>query len=294
MDSDMTTSQLKGVIAAVPTPVDGDGIPIIEAFLDHGRWVLDNGGDGLNVLGSTGEANSLSVRHRRAVMKAAAENLPAERLMVGTGTPDLETTVELTRFAHGAGFAVALVLPPYYYKPVSEDGLFAWFERLLHHTRDVPVPVYLYNYPQMTGITFSRSLAERLFLHSGGRIAGMKDSSGDLDYAADMATIEGFDVFPSNEVALARCEADGYAGCISATVNVDPASSAALYRDNGDAAVLERVRHIRQTVASFPLVPAVKYLAARRMGDESLAHPLPPFLPLTRAQQDTIVAQLEG
>ena len=96
----MTTSQLKGVIAAVPTPVDGDGIPIIEAFLDHGRWVLDNGGDGLNVLGSTGEANSLSVRHRRAVMKAAAENLPAERLMVGTGTPDLETTVELTRFAH--------------------------------------------------------------------------------------------------------------------------------------------------------------------------------------------------
>lgn len=288
----MTTSQLKGVIAAVPTPVDNDGIPIIEAFLDHSRWVLDNGGDGLNVLGSTGEANSLPVRHRRAVMKAAGENLPAERLMVGTGTPDLETTIELTRFAHGVEFAAALVLPPYYYKPVSDDGLFAYFEQLLHHTRDVPIPVYLYNYPQMTGITFSRSLAERLFRHSKGRVAGMKDSSGDLDYAADMATIEGFQVFPSNEVALSRCEADGYAGCISATVNIDPASSAALHDDNGDTGVLERVRHVRQTVSSFPLVPAVKYLAARRMGDDRLARPLPPFLPLTKAQQEDLVGKL--
>lgn len=126
----MTQTRIAGVIAAVPTPIDGHGDIDGDAFLEHARWCLSNGCDCLNVLGTTGEANSLSAAKRSALMTTAAQGLDGSRLMVGTGTPDLETTVALTRRAFDLGFAAALVLPPYYYKPLEEDGLFAWFAEL--------------------------------------------------------------------------------------------------------------------------------------------------------------------
>ena len=224
----MNNKRIGGVIAAVPTPFDRLGEPDLDLFVEHALWALDNGCDGLNVLGTTGEANSLSSAQRKSVMEAAAKALPNDRLMVGTGTPDLATTVDLTRFAFERGFAVTLVLPPYYYKPVSDDGLFAWFESLVQQTGDTPVPIYLYNFPQLTGITFSAELAARLAQAFPERVLGMKDSSGDLDYAAGIARIDGFDVFPSSEVALARAAVDGFAGCISATVNINAPTSAEL------------------------------------------------------------------
>ncbi len=289
----MTLHRPKGVIAAVPTPLDSAFQPDLEAFTEHCRWALENGCDALNVLGSTGEANSLTVAARKKVMKSACDALSGARMMVGAGAPDLETTVDLTRFAYECGFAAALVLPPWYYKPLTDDGLFAWFARLVEETSATPIAIYLYNYPQLTGIRFSEDLARRLSAAFPDRIAGMKDSSGDLEYAAAMARIEDFDVFPSNEVALANCDRDGYAGCISATVNIDPAGSAALLADQGNSDLLNSVRHVRTTVSSFPLVPAVKYLVARRLGKPSAATPMPPFLPLTDDQQADLVEQLE-
>ncbi|MBW8637774.1 dihydrodipicolinate synthase family protein [Hoeflea sp. WL0058] len=288
----MTLHRLKGVVAAVPTPLDSSFHPDLEAFTAHCRWALDNGCDALNVLGSTGEANSLSVVDRKAVMTAASRAFDGSKLMVGAATPDLATTVELTRYAHECGFAAALVLPPWYYKPVTDDGLYAWFARLVEETSATPIAIYLYNYPQLTGIRFSEDLARRLSASFPERIVGMKDSSGDLDYAAAMAKIDGFDVFPSNEAALANCDRDGYAGCISATVNIDPAGSAALLADQGNSDLLDSVRHVRTTVSSFPLVPSVKYLVAKRLGKASAAMPLPPFLPLTDAQQADLVEQI--
>ena len=119
-----------GVIAAVPTPVTSQGTPDIERFLNHCRWALDNGCDGLNVLGSTGEATSFGLADRRAIMEAAAANLDKTKLMVGTGFTDAASTIEMTRLAAELGFGVALVLPPFYYKPLSEDGLFNYFANL--------------------------------------------------------------------------------------------------------------------------------------------------------------------
>lgn len=284
----MTSQQLKGVIAAVPTPVHGDGEPDTVRFLDHARWALANGCDGLNVLGTTGEANSLSSAQRKAVMAAAASSLPREALMVGTGTPDLATTVELTRFAHGLGFAAVLVLPPYYYKGVSEDGLFTWFKELVAATADQPIPIYLYNFPQMTGIRFSPALASRLAAAFSDRIVGAKDSSGVLDYAAEISQIEDFAVFPSSETALSRAGEDGFAGCISATVNITAALAAALWRDPGNQTLLDRVRQARETIAAQPLIPAVKYLVGQIHGDVAFERLLPPHLPLDEDQKSAL------
>jgi 4-hydroxy-tetrahydrodipicolinate synthase len=284
----MAPMTMKGVIAAIPTPLNAADEPDTERFLVHARWLLSNGCDGLNVLGTTGEANSFSADQRRAVMQAAATGLDRDRLMVGTGTPDLATTIALTRLAHELGFAAALILPPYYYKGVSDEGLFAWFERVVAATRDAPIPIYLYNFPQMTGITVSPALARRLSQAFPDRIIGAKDSSGDLAYAAELARIDGFEVFPSSETALARADADGFAGCISATVSVTAPLVGRLWADRGSATLLDKVKHARTTISSVPLIPSVKYLVGRLHDDSTWERLLPPHMPLSEEQKRAV------
>lgn len=279
----MTQTRIAGVIAAAPTPFDNHGDIDADAFIEHARWCLDNGCDFLNVLGTTGEANSLSATQRSALMTTAARGLDGRRLMVGTGTPDLETTAALTRRAFDLGFAAALVLPPYYYKPVEEDGLFAWFAELVRMTAETPISIYLYNFPQLTGIEFSPALSARLSQAFPERIHGAKDSSGNLAYARELAKIAGFGVFPSSEAALADAGRDGYAGCISATVNIDPRSSQQLWRDQENAELLEQVRGLRQAISAHPLIPAVKHLVGNRAGNTVWNKVLPPQMPITDA-----------
>ena len=163
----MSNNKVAGVFAAVPTPFSADFEPDIDLFLEHCNWVLDSGCDGVNVLGTTGEANSQSLRARTSIMRAAAEsNLNRGGLMVGTGTPSLHETIELTQLAASLGFDAALVLPPYYYKPVTDDGLFEFFARVIGAVEDTDIGIYLYNFPQLTGLTFSTELVERCLLYT--------------------------------------------------------------------------------------------------------------------------------
>jgi len=285
----VTERSLRGVIAAVATVIDANGTPDHARSLKLARYLLDNGCDGLNVLGTTGEATSFSREERMGLMSAYRDNgLPMQRLMGGTGTPDLATTIAPPRHAHELGFAGALVLPPYYYKGVSDDGLFAWFERLIEGTADAAIDIYLYNFPQMTGIRFSPELARRLKTAFPERMAGAKDSSGDLAYAAELAKIDGFAVFPSSETALGRAKADGYAGCISATVSVTAPLVAAYWREPTNAALAEKVAQARASISAQPLIPAVKYLVAQLHGDPAFERVLPPHLPLTQEQKSAL------
>lgn len=284
----MCVTEFGGVVAAVPTPFDDLGRIDTAAFVEHASWCLNNGCDGLNVLGTTGEANSLSFEQRRAVMVAAAEALDTKRLMVGTGTPDIETTVALTALAHRLGYAAALVLPPYYYKPASDDGLFSWFARLVQATAKNPIPIYLYNFPQMTGITFTPAFAARLAEAFPDRVKGAKDSSGDLGYARQLAEIPNFAVFPSNEATLADANADNYAGTISATVNIAPVLSAKLWKSQGDAPLQDRVLRLRHAISANPLIPSVKYLVAKRTGNPVWLNAAPPQPSLGGAHREKL------
>lgn len=287
------TDRIKGVIAAVPSPLSAGApasAPAIdtERFAQHARWALDHGCDGLNVLGSTGEANSFSPQARAELMRAAAKALPVERMMVGTGAPDLETAIRLTALAGSLGYTGALVLPPYYYSGVSDDGLFAFFDRLVAETTAEAPQIYLYNFPQMTGLTFAPDLVARLRLAHPGRIVGIKDSSGDLDYAAQLAMIEGLDVFPSSESALGQADAKGFAGVISATVNLSAPLAQRVWRTQDDDRALGQLSRIRETVSARPLVPAVKHLVGRRLGDDAWDALLPPFQVLSQADRDAL------
>ena len=272
--------RLEGVIAAVPTPLDADLRPDHARFMRHARWALDNGCAALNVLGSTGEATSLAPAARMALMRHAADNLPGARMMVGTGAPDLETAIALTREAGECGFAAALVLPPYYYTAVTDEGLFAFFDALLRATEASGVPVYIYNFPQMTGISLSVDLAARLKDAHPHRIRGAKDSSGDLEHSGALARITEFDVFPSDESSLAEAARHGFAGTISATVNVSAPIAARLWASPGDGEALEQVKRARATISAQPLIPAIKHMVGLRQEDPAWEAVVPPFLPL--------------
>src|SRR6187551_2836609 len=167
----MAQKKLTGVIAAVATAVDETGAPDAARSTKLARFLLDTGCDGLNVLGTTGEATSFSLEQRKAVMNAyKAAGLPLDRLMVGTGAAAVADAVALTRYAAELGFAGALVLPPFYYKGVPDDGLVAYVETIVKATAQKPVPIYLYHYPQQSGLHWHTALVKRLLDAHGSRI----------------------------------------------------------------------------------------------------------------------------
>lgn len=275
---------MKGLVAAVPTPLDAAGAPLKELFLEHCAWALANGCDALNILGTTGEANSLGLSQRKTVMGWAAEAFDHGRLMVGTGLPSLDDTLELTRAADAMGYRVALVLPPFYYKPVSDDGLVAWYEALDRALGASSIEIYFYNFPQMTGVQIPVAVVERLVKANPDRFTGIKDSSGDLDYCRELVTrCPALSVFPSSETALAPGGASAFAGCISATVNISASLCARLLQGDSADGLGDRIAGIRASIAAFPLVPAVKYLVGRRAHEDVWTRVLPPFQQLDAA-----------
>lgn len=273
---------MQGVIAAVPTPITSDGHVAETLFTAHCQDMLANGCDGLNILGSTGEANSFDAETRRKVMALAANACGTERLMVGTGTPSLTETIALTRHADDLGYQVALVLPPYYYKPLDDVGLVRWYMALHDALGARDIQIYFYNFPQMTGLSIPPTVVAELVQTAPERFMGIKDSSGDLDYArAVLAAAPGLAVFPSSETALQVAHRDGFAGCISATVNITNETSGALWAARVDppADLVAKVDTQRSLIAGPYLIPSIKALLALRTGDAAWANVLPPFVP---------------
>jgi 4-hydroxy-tetrahydrodipicolinate synthase len=272
--------RLRGVIAAAPTPVTAGGEPDLERFVTLCRWLLDNGCDALNVCGTTGEATSFTLKQRMAIMSAAAERLPLERLMTGTGAASVGDAVSLTNHAAALGYAGALLLPPFYYKGVSDDGIVGYFERVVAATAGEPIDLYLYNFPLLSGVEYTPALVKRLRAEFGGRIAGLKDSSGNLDYAVEVAAISpDLAVFPSSEAVLLRARAGEFAGCISGSVNVNAPLCARAFHE-GDEAALQAACTVRALVSRNPLIPSVKVVLAMQLNDPALEVVLPPLVTL--------------
>jgi 4-hydroxy-tetrahydrodipicolinate synthase len=287
----MTTTRLSGVIAAVATAVDDKGEPDCARSTALARYLLANGCDGLNVLGTTGEATSFSLEQRRRLMTAYREaGLPLDRLMVGTGAASVADAVALTRHAAELGFAGALLLPPFYYKGVPDDGLAAYVATVIAATAATPIPIYLYHFPQQSGLPWHVNLVKRLLDAHGGRIVGLKDSSGDMAYAREAAKISpAFSVFPSTEAVLLEARGGAFAGCISATANLNADLCARAWR-TGDAAALADAVTIRKLFDGKQLVAGVKTLLAHIHGDPAWARVQPPLAAFAPADRVTVVA----
>lgn len=290
----MSNNTLRGVIAAIVTPVN-DALEVdTSRFVSFARHLLENGCDALNVCGTTGEATSLSVEQRKTVMRAAADSLPRDRLMVGTGAAATADAVHLTRYAAELGFAAALVLPPFYYKGVSDDGVLRYLERIFEGTAGQPIDIYLYNFPALSGVPYSPEFIRRACERFGPRLRGIKDSSGDMAYAEAVADLPfGLDVFPSTEACLIRARQGRFAGCISATANVNANFCAAAWRD-GDETALAKAVAVRTLLSTGALIPNIKTALGHLHGNANLGRLLPPFVPLSDAAKSELIGKLEA
>jgi 4-hydroxy-tetrahydrodipicolinate synthase len=291
----MEPKTLHGVIAAIATAIDPNGEPDSARSVALARYLLGNGCDGLNVLGTTGEATSFSLAQRKRVMSAyGASGLPLDRMMVGTGAAATADAIALTRHAAELGFAGALVLPPFYYKGVPDDGLVAYIAAIVAATAERPIPLYLYHFPAQSGLHWHVALIRRLLDGFGERIVGLKDSSGDMDYAHAAAAISPrFKVFPSTEAALPQARSGAFAGCISATANLNADLCARAYRSGDQAALAEAVA-IRKLFDGKPLVPGVKALLAHIHGDAEWARVAPPLSGFPAADRAAVDAGYEA
>lgn len=289
----------RGVLAPVVTPFTSDLRPDAARLVRHCRWLLDNDVR-LAVFGTNSEGNSLTLGEKLALLDALVEaGLPADRMMPGTGTCALPDTVELTRRAVSHGCGGVLMLPPFYYKGVSDDGLFASFAEVIERVGDSRLRIYLYHIPPVSMVPVSLPLIERLLRRYPGTIAGVKDSSGDWNNTRAMLeqfAPRGFDVFCGSETFLLATLRGGGAGCISATANVNPAAIAKLAQgwQNADAdarqAALDGVRSAFQR---FPMIPALKAAVAHFGGDGSWMTVRPPLVALSESQNGELIALLK-
>jgi 4-hydroxy-tetrahydrodipicolinate synthase len=294
------TDRIKGVLAPVVTPFLADLSPDRERWLAHCRWILSNGA-GLAVFGTTSEANSLSVEERIDLLDSLMESgIDGARVMPGTGCPALTDSVRLTAHAVKRGCAGVLMLPPYYYKAVSDEGLFRSFAKVIERVSDARLRIYLYNIPPVAQVAITLPLIDRLVAAYPDTIAGIKDSSG--DWPTTKAYLDNFasplfDVFPGSESFLLAGLRNGGAGCISATANVNPGAITRLAETwkDGDAdqqqAALDTIRGI---FAKRPLIPALKAAIARYSASPSWAALRPPLVKLTRGESDSLMAELDS
>ena len=289
-----------GVLAAVLTPMDEDLAPDHAAFSAHCHRLLAAGCHGLSVFGTTGEANSLSVGERLAALEALLEGgVPANVLLPGTGSCALTDTVLLSRAALGAGTAGVLVLPPFYYKGVGDDGLFRFFAEVIERIGDDRLRLYLYHIPQMTGIQLGLPLISRLLDAYPGKIAGTKDSSGDGERIETLCReFPDFSVLAGTETLLLETLRNGGNGCISATVNVTSRLARQVYdahaaaRDDEAQALQQRLSGLRASIETYPVIPALKILMAELTGDEEWRNLRPPLSGLDDEQEKELLAEV--
>jgi 4-hydroxy-tetrahydrodipicolinate synthase len=279
-----------GVFCAALTPVRPDLTPDHAAFVQHCRHLIEEGCDGVALLGTTGEANSFSADERRGVLEAAvAGGIAPERLLPGTGVAAITETVALTRHALSLGVTTVVMLPPFYYKGIPDEGLYAAYASIIDRIGDARLRVVLYHIPQFSAVPITVPVIERLRAHYPGIFVGLKDSSGDLaNMTALVERFPGFAVLAGADPLMLPLLRAGGAGCITATSNIVARDLAFIHRHHADAAraaeveaAQARVVAARERVSRFAQIASLKALLAERTGNPAWRLPRPPLLPLT-------------
>jgi 4-hydroxy-tetrahydrodipicolinate synthase len=287
---------LEGLWTPAATPFHADGSVNTSRLIEHCRRLLSDGSTGLAILGTTSEANSLAVVERLKNMDACVEaGIRPDRLLPGTGATALEDAATLTRHAARLGCAGVLLLPPFYYKKVSDEGLFAFVARLIDHVSpDVP-RILLYHIPPIAIVGWSIDLVGRLIESFPGVIVGMKDSAGEFSHVVEMIdAFPGFAVFPGAERHLLKGLKVGAVGCISASANVNAHGIAGLIRHWQEPDAEKRqddANAIRNAVESRGLIQSIKAVLAARYGDDAWRAVRPPLMPLSADARRELLAE---
>jgi 4-hydroxy-tetrahydrodipicolinate synthase len=293
----MTSQPFGGVLVPVLTPFTPSGEPDAARFVAFCRWLLDQGAGGLAIFGTTSEANSMSPAERMDLLDRLIEaGIPAAKLMPGTGACAMTDAAILVRHAVGHGCGGVLMLPPFYYKGVSDDGIFAFISSVIDKVGSPALRLFLYHIPPMAVVGFSLDLVGRLITAYPQTVVGLKDSSGDWsNTAALLERFPGFAVFPGSEVFLLDGLRKGAVGCITASGNVNVPGIKKVYdnwRGPQAEALQAEITTLRKALQAYPMVPALKRIVAHYHNDPNWAAVRPPLVPLDPAQSAALIADL--
>lgn len=286
------------VFAPVVTPFTEDSRVDAPRFVAFCRWLVGQGA-GLALFGTNSEATSLSLTERHALLDQVLDaGIDPAQLLPGTGSCALPDAIALTRHAGEAGCAGALMLPPFFYQGVSDDGLFAYYSEVIEAVGSERLRVLLYHIPQFTGVPITHTLIERLIAAYPRTVVGIKDSSGDwANTEAMLREFPGFAVFPASEALLGKALPLGAAGCISATANIQPHAIASLLGapTTDERAIWEgKVTTVRLAVQAQPMIPALKRIVAHFANDDAWTRVRPPLTPMDAAQSGALLQQLKA
>jgi 4-hydroxy-tetrahydrodipicolinate synthase len=294
------SNRIRGVLSPVLTPFNQYLEPDVKRYIAHCRWLIDNN-VGLAIFGTNSEAASLSVSERLSLTDALlAAGIPAARMMPGTGACALTDAVTLTKHAADNGTAGCLMLPPFYFKGVSDEGLYAYYAEVIERVGNSNLKVYLYHIPAVSQVPITLNLIAMLRKRYPDTVVGVKDSSGVWDNTRAMIdefAKDGFDVFPGSELPLTQALAIGGVGCISATANMNPAGIHAVYAARGtpEAATLQaKADVIRKIFQALSMIPAMKRVAAEFSGQAGWKTVRPPLTPLDETSAQNLLLQLRG
>ncbi len=292
--------EFSGVYAAALTPLNTSGEIDIELMASHCHWLLNNGCNGLAILGTTGEANSFSVKERIYILDGLIElGIPKETIMPGTGSCALPDAVELTQVAVRNGMPSVLMLPPFYYKNPDDDGLFAAYSEVIQKVGNDSLKICLYHFPQMSGVPISFPLIERLLKEYEGTVVGMKDSSGDVNNMISVANkFPEFSVFSGSDELLLPLIKAGGAGCITACANIGSLLAYEVYqgfKKGLDISLQHKtLSSLRATVVKYPLSTALKTLMARHADNDSWLNIRAPLMRLSKSDCDNLYKSFDS
>jgi 4-hydroxy-tetrahydrodipicolinate synthase len=289
--------RMSGVLSPVVTPFKADLTPDAGRLVRQCRWLLSQD-CGLAVFGTNSEANSLSAEEKIDLLDALVDaGLDTGRMMPGTGACSIPEAARLTAHAVKRGCAGVLMLPPFYYKGVSDEGLFRHYSEVIQRVGNDNLRIYLYHIPPVAQVPITLTLIERLLKEYPGTVVGIKDSSGDWNnMEAMLRQFSDFAMFAGNETVLLRNMQNGGAGCISATANINPAAIAdlaATWQSADAQAKQDKMNDLRQMMQQFPMIPALKAAVAHYSGDEVWGRVRPPLVELTAEQKSAMLAELD-
>jgi len=292
------SKRLSGVLCPVVTPFNEDLSPDPARLIRQCKWLLSQN-VGLAVFGTNSEANSLSVEEKISLLDELVDGgIDVSRMMPGTGCCATPDTVRLTKHAVNLGCAGTLMLPPFYYKGVSDDGLFASYAEVIEHIGSPALRIYLYHIPPVAQVGISVDLIERLISAYPKTVVGIKDSSGDWSNTSAMLERQwdDFRIFVGSEGFLLKNMRNGGSGCISATANINPAAIDRLYREwqSPEAEDLQQsLDKVRDTTMAYPMIPGLKAIVAHFTGDAQWRTVRPPLVSLPGERGRKLIAALQ-
>ncbi|MEK6216592.1 MAG: dihydrodipicolinate synthase family protein, partial [Boseongicola sp.] len=281
---------------AIATPLTQDLRPDAQRLVAFTRHLFAKGVDGVTLFGTTGEGPEFSVRDRMATLDAMIANgIDAKQIIVSVSALAFADACALAQHATSVGVAGCLLMPPCMFRSdITDDGVFEYYNRVIERIGLRDLRLFIYNFPDICGVSISVPMLRRLTEKYPGIIAGVKDSGGDPDQTRDyILSFADLAVFTGNEIDVPDLTPLGLTGTVCGMANIMPA----FMRHVVDAknayegrTLVAALREADAILSRCPFIPSAKSIIAKDMRDTAWLRLMPPMALPPAPQRAQVVA----